>query len=112
MLQRLLPPALFAALALLLCRAALVPDKLLGTWSGEGWGRIFVTLQLTRWLRGEAPVGRADLLSWPTGSPLWPILRRCIISSSNICRSASASISAAKWKAWERTSEKTAMRSA
>lgn len=39
---------------------------------GEGWGRLWVTAQVGRWLRGQAPWGTADLLAWPQGMPFWP----------------------------------------
>ena len=68
-----LPPLGYAVLAALLCRDALRPDHLLGVWSGEAWGRAFVTRQVLRWLDGATPPGHADLLNHPDGAPLWPI---------------------------------------
>jgi hypothetical protein len=44
-----------------------------GTPQGEAWGRLFVSAQVGRWMRGEAPWGWADLLAAPAGSPFWPV---------------------------------------
>lgn len=61
------------AVALLLCRASLASDRLPGVELGEAWGRVFVTAQVSRWLKGEAVVGDADLLAWPEGMAFWPV---------------------------------------
>lgn len=61
------------ALALVLCRGALVGDRLPGVELGEAWGRVFVTAQVSRWVTGEARPGQADLLAWPSGMAFWPV---------------------------------------
>lgn len=79
-IQRAPPPGrgdLLAALAhllvaLLLFRNALSLDRFPGVSLGEGWGRLFVTAQVRRWLDGDAPFGQADLLAWPGGMSFWP----------------------------------------
>ncbi|RME24074.1 MAG: hypothetical protein D6798_12125 [Deltaproteobacteria bacterium] len=53
-------------------RASLSSGHFPGGANSEGWGRLFVNAQVARWLRGEAPVGFADLLAWPTGMSFWP----------------------------------------
>lgn len=63
----------YTVLALVLCRDALWHGGLVGRASGEGWGRLFMTRQVGRWLTGAAPAGHADLLNWPDGQPIWPI---------------------------------------
>lgn len=64
---------LHLALAALLGRGALGEERLAGAALGEGWGRVFVLVQVRRWLTGQAPPGRADLLFWPEGMPFWPV---------------------------------------
>lgn len=65
-------PLLFAGLAALQLRLSLVSGNMPGVSSGEGWGRLFVTAQVSRWLTGEAPLGAADLAGWPDRVPFWP----------------------------------------
>lgn len=63
---------LHAGLALVLVRASLAAERFPGVPLGEGWGRLFVTEQVERWLSGTAPWGQADLLAWPDGMAFWP----------------------------------------
>ncbi|MEL6347531.1 MAG: hypothetical protein AAFV53_30755 [Myxococcota bacterium] len=72
-LQSAAPALLFAFLSTALCRQALEPGRILGFFTGEAWGRSFVTRQLLRWLTAKAPFGTADLINAPDGQRLWPI---------------------------------------
>ncbi len=58
---------------MLLLRGALVSGHFPGQPFGEGWGRLFASGQLGRWLRGLAPIGHGDLLAWPETVPFWPV---------------------------------------
>ena len=68
----LLSVGLHVGLALVLLRASLAAARFPGVPLGEGWGRLFVTAQVARWFRGQAPWGQADLLAWPEGMAFWP----------------------------------------
>lgn len=60
-------------IAILLLRSALEPGTFPGGSRGEAWGRLFVTAQVGRWVRGEAPWLKADLAGWPTPISFWPV---------------------------------------
>lgn len=65
--------AVYAGAALLLLRGALAPDRFPGGSRGEAWGRLYVTAQVERWIRGEAPWLSADLAGWPAPIRFWPV---------------------------------------
>lgn len=71
-LARLLPALLFLAVALAELRNALARHTIPGAPLGEGWGRLYVTAQVGRWLRGEAAPLHADLIGWPEKVSFWP----------------------------------------
>lgn len=63
----------FGLAALALVRDACSGDAVPGAGMSEAWARMGVSRQALRWLRGEAPIGHADLLSAPDGRPFWPV---------------------------------------
>ena len=65
-------PLVYFVPALWLVRAGLFTGDVVGLPWGEAWGRLFVTGQVARWLRGT-PVGWADEMDFPGGRPLWPV---------------------------------------
>ncbi len=67
-----LGPALLVAVAGMELRLAFAPGHVPGAPLGESWGRLFVTAQVSRWFRGEAPWGVADLAGWPERVTFWP----------------------------------------
>jgi len=71
--RRFLPLLPLTILPAVLLRGSLVPGHVPGQSFGEGWGRLFAMGQVGRWLSGDAPPGRADLLAFPDGAPFWPI---------------------------------------
>lgn len=64
---------IFGLGALTLLREALSGVAVPGAGMSEAWARMGVSRQALRWLRGEAPIGHADLLSAPGGRPFWPV---------------------------------------
>ena len=65
--------ALYVGVAMVLLRSALAPGMFPGGSRGEAWGRLFVTAQVSRWVRGEAPWLKADLAGWPRPISFWPV---------------------------------------
>ncbi len=65
-------PLLLLGVALAELRLAFAPGHIPGAPLGEGWGRLFVTAQVTRWATGEAPWGYADLAGYPAQVLFWP----------------------------------------
>jgi hypothetical protein len=64
---------IFGLGALALARDTLSGAMVPGAGMTEAWARMGVSRQVLRWLRGEAPIGHADLLSAPDGRPFWPV---------------------------------------
>lgn len=73
MRERPVHAAVGLVLAAVLLRGALDPGVRLGVATSEAPGRVFVSAQVWRWMRGDAAPGWADLLAWPEGRPFWPV---------------------------------------
>lgn len=73
MRERLVHAATSLALTAALLRGAVGAGVRLGVATSEAPGRVFVSAQVWRWMRGDAPPGQADLMAWPDGRRFWPV---------------------------------------
>ncbi|MEC7946498.1 MAG: hypothetical protein VX265_02955, partial [Myxococcota bacterium] len=73
MRERIMHAVASLLLAAMLLRGAAGEGLRVGVATSEAAGRVFVSAQVWRWLRGDAPPGHADLLAWPNGQSFWPV---------------------------------------
>lgn len=73
MRERIIHAAASLLLAAMLLRGAVGEGVRVGVATSEAAGRVFVSAQVWRWLRGDAMPGHADLLAWPDGQSFWPV---------------------------------------